>query len=58
MSSNIEDMFKVIETAPIALQLKQTEISSHLKERIIIIKVRALTIKVGEHPIIIIVTLN
>jgi len=58
MSSNIEDTFKVIETAPIVLQLKQIEISLYLKERIIIIKVRALTIKVGEYPIIIVVTLN
>ena len=58
MSSNVEDTFKVIETAPIVPRLKQIEISLHLKERIIIIKVRALTIKVGEHPVIIVVTLN
>ena len=58
MSSNAEDMFKVIEIAPAAPRLKQTDISSHLKERIIVIKVRALTIKAGEHPIIIVVTLN
>ena len=58
MSSNAEDTFKVMETAPTALQSKQTEISSHLKERIVIIKVRALTIKAGECPIIIVVTLN
>ena len=58
MSSNTEDIFKVIETAPTVLWLKQTEISSHLKERIVVIKVRALTVKVGEYPVIIVVTLN
>ena len=58
MSSDAEDTFEVMETAPAAPRSKRTEISSHLKERIVVIKVRALTIKAGEHPVIIAVTLN
>ena len=50
MSSDAEDTFEVMETAPAAPRSKRTEISSHLKERIIAMKVRALTAKAGERP--------
>ncbi|KAH6666896.1 hypothetical protein B0J14DRAFT_191937 [Halenospora varia] len=50
MSSDIEDTIKVIGTAPGAPQSKRLEISSHLKERIVATKVKALTAKVGERP--------
>jgi len=58
MSSDAEDTFEVMETAPAAPRSKRTEISSHLKERIVAMKVRALTAKAGERPAIIAVTLN
>ena len=58
MSSDAEDTFEVMETAPAAPRSKRTEISSHLKERIVAMKVRALTVKAGERPVIIAVTLN
>ncbi len=46
-SSDVEDTVEVIE-APAAPQAKRLEASSHLKERIVATKVKALTAKAGE----------
>jgi hypothetical protein len=40
----------VFETAPGAPQQKRTEISSHLKDRIVATKIQALSAKAGERP--------
>ncbi|PMD33650.1 hypothetical protein L207DRAFT_517696 [Hyaloscypha variabilis F] len=56
-SSDIEDTIKVIEV-PAAPQAKRPEVSSHLKERIVATKVKALTTKAGERPATIAATPN
>jgi hypothetical protein len=56
-SSDVEDTIEVIE-APAAPQAKRPEVSSHLKERIVATKVKALTAKAGERPATIAATLN
>src|ERR1700710_3310506 len=48
-SSDAEDTIEVTE-APTAPQGKRPEVSSHLKERIVATKVKALTAKTGERP--------
>jgi hypothetical protein len=58
MSSDVEDTIEVIEMVPAAPQSKRTEISSHLKERVVATKVRALTAKAGERPAAIAATRN
>ena len=58
MSSNVEDTIEGIEMVPAAPQLKRTEISSYLKERIVATKVRALTAKAGERPAVMAATWN
>ena len=50
MSSDIEDTIEVVEMAPAAPKSKRTEISLHLKERVVATKVKALTAKAGERP--------
>lgn len=56
-SSDVEDTIEVIE-APAAPQAKRSEVSSHLKERIVATKVKALTAKAGERPATMAATLN
>ena len=50
MSSDTEDTIELIETAPAAPQSKRPDLGSHLKERIVATKTRALAAKAGEHP--------
>lgn len=45
-----EDTIEVVETAPAAPQPKRTEISSHLKDRVVATKIRAFSAKAGERP--------
>lgn len=56
-SNDIEDTIEVIE-APTAPQAKRPEVNSHLKERIVATKVKALTAKAGERPATMAATLN
>jgi hypothetical protein len=57
-SSDTEDIIEVIEEAPAAPQAKRTAISSYPKGRIVVIKVKALAIKVGERPAVVVATPN
>lgn len=48
-SSDMEEIIEVIDSVPAALQIKCTEINSHLRDRIVATKVRALAAK-AERP--------
>lgn len=45
MSSDTEDTIEVVETTPAAPQSKRPELSSYLKERIVVTKVNVFTVK-------------
>ncbi|KIM96747.1 hypothetical protein OIDMADRAFT_32665 [Oidiodendron maius Zn] len=50
-SSDTEDIIEVIDSVPVALQTKRTEINGYLRDRSVAIKVRALAAK-AERPLV------